>query len=257
MSKLKIILVSKYPRLDVLDWKKTLVDKVLESDFSLSIVYSCTDLRSYIKEGIRRYETDFLSELLKIIRGKFRRHGTSSNVYGKQLLSEYAKQRNILVYSVKEINSRESLELISKISPDIAILSGSEIIRKSFLDIPKIGTINPHFAILPKYRGMSTIEWSIFHGDEVGISVHFVEPRIDMGDILNQDTVSIEKGDTPQDIREKIRYRSVDLLIRTCLELREGRISPIKQKPEDGKQFFKIHPELKKIAEGKLHQYYD
>ncbi len=257
MSKLKIILVSKYPKLDVLDWKKTLVDKLLESDFSLSIVYSCTDLRSYIKEGARRYETEFLGELMKIIRGRFRRHGTSSNIYGKQVLSEYAKQKNIPVYSVKRINSRESLELISKIGPDIAILSGSEIIKKDFLNIPKIGTINPHFAMLPKYRGMSVIEWSIFHGDEVGASVHFVEPRIDMGDILNQDTVSIEKGDTIQDIREKIRYKSVDLLTKTCLELREGGTSSAKQKPENGKQFFKIHPELQKIAEGKLHQYHD
>jgi methionyl-tRNA formyltransferase len=257
MSKLNVILVSRFPKLDVLDWKKDLIDRLSENDFSLSIIYSCTDFRSYAREGIRRYGTDFLHELAKIIGSRFRRGKSSPGIYGNQTLSQYARQRNIPVYFVRQINSRESYETLSGIGPDIAILLGAEIVRKEFLNIPRLGTINPHFALLPKYRGMSTIEWSIFHGDKVGTTIHFVEPRIDTGDILNQGAVDIEKRDILKGIREKVRQKSVELLTKTCLELMENRASPIKQRVEDGKQFFVMHPEIREIVEKKLCQNHD
>ena len=76
------------------------------------------------------------------------------------------------------------LARLREIAPDAILLAGADIVPPAVLEIPKLGTINGHYGLLPRYRGMNVTEWSIYHDDPVGVSVHLVDSGIDTGPIV-------------------------------------------------------------------------
>ncbi len=86
---------------------------------------------------------------------------------------------------------------IKKIEPDLMIfIAYPEIIKLSILGIPKIGAVNLHTSILPKYRGRHPVNWAIINGErEMGITVHFMNENIDDGDIVLQDSIEFARDD--------------------------------------------------------------
>ena len=78
---------------------------------------------------------------------------------------------------------------IKKLSPDIIIVSSfNQIIPKPIISIPKLGVINIHPSLLPKYRGATPTVWALMNGEkETGVTIHFIEDeRIDNGNIITQ-----------------------------------------------------------------------
>ena len=68
----------------------------------------------------------------------------------------------------------------------------------------KVAVLNAHPGLLPKYRGVDVIAWALLNGDPVGVTVHRVDAGIDTGDIILQDSVSLENGDTMASLRRKV-----------------------------------------------------
>ena len=72
-------------------------------------------------------------------------------------------------------------------------LYGTNIIRKAVFQIPKLGSINIHQGLAPIYRGGPTVFWELFNDEkEIGITVHFVAPKVDTGDLILQNTLPLE-----------------------------------------------------------------
>ncbi len=109
----------------------------------------------------------------------------------------YAKSQGIPVWDIKTPNSKKFREELKAIEPDVIINQSQSIIKKDLLDIPKIGVINRHNALLPKNRGRLTPFWVLYKGEkETGVSIHFVEEGIDSGDIIVQKKYAISPKDT-------------------------------------------------------------
>jgi methionyl-tRNA formyltransferase len=88
-------------------------------------------------------------------------------------------------------------------------------IPKEILDIPTYGSINIHFAALPKYRGANPIQWAIINGEiENGITIHYMNEKIDSGNIISQRLVPIEFTDTWIDVIFKC-FKSCDEMLYT------------------------------------------
>jgi methionyl-tRNA formyltransferase len=141
---------------------------------------------------------------------------------------------------------------LRSIKPDLIIYAGGGIVKKELLKVPRIGILNAHMGLLPRYRGMNVLEWSLFNNDPIGITIHFMDRGIDTGDILLKKTIPIEKGDTIKSLRSKSQPISVGALAEVVNKLENGVIQPIKQKKEDGKQYFVMHKRLKNLVEEKL-----
>lgn len=110
---------------------------------------------------------------------------------------ELVAKKNSIPYSiVSEINSPSSLSLIRAECPDLIFSAHfQQLLRKELLNIPKIGCINLHPSLLPKYRGMSPQHWPIINGDhETGVSIHFTNEGVDTGNLVAQKKLTI-----PQD----------------------------------------------------------
>jgi methionyl-tRNA formyltransferase len=120
------------------------------------------------------------------------------------------------------------------------------------LMVPRLGTINAHYGLLPAYRGMNVTEWSVSRGDPVGVTVHFVDEGVDTGPILAREEIAIDPGDTLATLRRKHQDIAARLLVRTTLELRDGTARAAAQELDQGRQYYRMHPALRRAAEARL-----
>ena len=120
-------------------------------------------------------------------------------------LDEIAAFYKLPVAKVQNVNDAESEAALRGWAPDLAIVVGGRIVKPNILGIPKLGVLNKHSAILPKHRGLSGEYWCLYHEDfdHLGVTVHFVDPGLDSGNILVQKKLVFEKGDTPASLRFK------------------------------------------------------
>jgi methionyl-tRNA formyltransferase len=110
---------------------------------------------------------------------------------------EFAKKRNISTWKIKSPNNKLFLEQLQIIKPDIIINQSQSILKKALLEIPSIGVINRHNALLPKNRGRLTPFWVLYKKEkETGVSIHFLEESLDSGDIIVQEKFKVSPNET-------------------------------------------------------------
>ena len=94
------------------------------------------------------------------------------------LVIDYARGKGIKTCKVENPNSKKFLNKLSELNPDVIINQSQSIIKEGLLQLPKIGVINRHNALLPKNRGRLTPFWVLYKGEkESGVSIHFMKLR--------------------------------------------------------------------------------
>ena len=129
-------------------------------------------------------------------------------------VAELAASRNIPVYAPEDINHPLWVKKIREIAPDIIFsFYYRNLIRPPILDIPTTGCLNLHGSFLPKYRGRSPINWVLVNCEkETGVTLHYMTPRPDDGDILCQKSIEISDGDTARSLHEKAAKTTSEML---------------------------------------------
>lgn len=134
---------------------------------------------------------------------------------------DFAKENDIPVYKVTSLHNREIIDRLRALNIDVIINQSQSIIKKDLLDIPNIGVINRHNALLPKNRGRLTPFWVLYKGEnETGVSIHFVNEAIDAGPIIVQESYPIASKDNFNTIVEN-NYRIAPQAILRALEKME------------------------------------
>jgi methionyl-tRNA formyltransferase len=100
-------------------------------------------------------------------------------------------------------NGRRSVELLRSLAPDLLVLAGARILSDTILAVPTLGALNAHPAHLPGPRGTGVVGRSILGSLPVTVTVHFVAPELDAGDVVERRLVPIEPGDTLADIQQR------------------------------------------------------
>jgi methionyl-tRNA formyltransferase len=127
----------------------------------------------------------------------FLRYGVEfflSKLNKNKSVSYILDSNNILILRLNSsINSKESLQTISELKPDLLIsVAGNEIFKRPLIDLAPKGCLNLHTALLPKYRGLMPSFWVLKNNeDRTGVSVFFVDEGIDSGPILVQKELKI------------------------------------------------------------------
>jgi methionyl-tRNA formyltransferase len=156
------------------------------------------------------------------------------------------------VVLVDSHNSPACVESVKKLRPDVIVLRGCGIIKKPILEVPTKGTINPHYAVLPTFRGMDVTEWAALLGAPVAVSVHFVDEGVDTGAVLAERRIAVERGDTLGALRDKSAAAAVDLLTEVVGQLEAGTTQPVRHQKGEGRQYFVMHPRLRQLANERL-----
>jgi len=96
------------------------------------------------------------------------------------------------------------------------VVAYGKIIPENILNIPKLGSINIHYSLLPKYRGASPVESAILNGDtETGVTIQKMKYEIDSGNIIMQEKVNIFPDEKAQDLRKRLIKIGGELLVKT------------------------------------------
>ena len=158
---------------------------------------------------------------------------------------------------VKDHNNPAAQGLLREWRPDAVAFTGGGLVRRAVLDIPRIGVINCHLGLLPRYRGMDVVEWPVLehtNGEPpaVGLTVHLMDPGVDTGPVLLQRRLDLRPGDTFASIRTRIEPLMVKMMLKAIRGLRDGTLSPAAQRVDDGRQYFVLHPRMYAYAESRL-----
>jgi methionyl-tRNA formyltransferase len=154
----------------------------------------------------------------------------------------------IPVSQPRRLNS-ETLETLQTWKPHvIVVVAFGQILRQTVLDLPEYGCVNVHASLLPRWRGAAPINAAIFHGDsESGVTIMKMDPGIDTGPILAQQSESIRPDDTAWALSARLAVLGASLLVGTLPGYLAGAIQPHPQ-PKEGATYA---PMLKK-ADGRL-----
>ncbi len=125
---------------------------------------------------------------------------------GSSEVTDTAKKLGIPVIKAADVNDKEFLENLKVLKPDLTLcLFANQMLKKQVISIPKLGTLNAHGSLLPKYRGAAQYFWYLFNGDKKGgVTVHYMDEGLDTGDIVLQKEFDIKKDDSMLSLHIKI-----------------------------------------------------
>ena len=148
-------------------------------------------------------------------------------------IKKLALENDILILQPEKI--RDSYEEIFELEPNIIITCAyGQILPKELLDYPKYGCINVHASLLPKLRGGAPIHRAIMEGyNKTGITIMYMAPGMDDGDIITQSEVEITDTDTASTLSNKLSKLGSKLLLDTLPSILEETNTRIEQNPDE------------------------
>ncbi len=161
----------------------------------------------------------------------------------------YALEHDIPVFQFEKIRLPEGVAALKDFAPDLMVTAAfGQLLSAENLAIPRLGCINVHGSLLPKYRGAAPIQWAIIDGEtETGVTTMMTAIGMDTGDILLVDQIAIDPDETAGELFERMAVLGAETLRRTISALEAGTLIRI---PQDESQATKC-PMLKK-EHGKL-----
>lgn len=190
--------------------------------------------------GTPDFTVDFLETLKKggfcpslVITNADRPSGRGM-VLTSPLPKKWADENNIKVLQpeIRQLADNDILfEELSKESWDLfVVIAYGKIIPEKIINLPKFGTINLHYSLLPKYRGATPVESAILNGDKIsGITIQKMRYKLDTGPIIFQEEMPIEITDTTLTLREKMNVRAQEILPEIIKNIFENKIQEIEQ----------------------------
>ena len=160
-------------------------------------------------------------------------------------VKEYALAHNLKIY--QPVHIKEEYENLIALNADLIVTAAyGQFVGTKLLHSPKYKSINCHASLLPKYRGGAPIHEAIKNGEEyTGVSIMYMEKKMDAGDILATVKVKIEEEDNCGTMFEKLSAAATSLLMETIPNLVEGKIKPIPQNEEEATFAYNITNEEK------------
>ncbi len=155
-----------------------------------------------------------------------------------------ATEHGTPIYDPESINTPAAREELARHNPDLLIVADyGQILKPETLAVARLGGINLHGSLLPKYRGAAPINWAIYNGErETGVTVIHMTPQIDAGPCLAQAATTIDPDENAVELETRLAELGAPLLVQTIEALLSGRTTSI---PQD-KSLTTKAPRLKK-----------
>lgn len=157
-----------------------------------------------------------------------------------------AQELGLNIAQPETVNTLEFLEQLQSIAPDVVVVVAfGQILSKGVLDAPKLGCVNVHASLLPKYRGAAPIQHTLMNGETVtGITTLYMTEQLDAGDVLLQKRIAILPEDTYGTLYNKLAVLGAETLVETAARLERGETQGIPQNHAEATRA----PSLKKDA---------
>ncbi len=149
----------------------------------------------------------------------------------KSLLPPIAEQHGTPVVAPEDVNDTASRAQLAAWNADLHVVCDyGQILSIATLATARLGGINLHGSLLPKYRGAAPVHWAIYHGEtETGVTVIHMTPRLDAGPCIGQVMTPIGSDETTADVEARLAQLGAPLVCRCIEQLAAGRVEAIRQ----------------------------
>lgn len=146
-------------------------------------------------------------------------------------VKEYALSAELPVFQPAKLRDGEALEVLQGLNPElIAVAAYGKILPVDILELPRLGCVNVHSSLLPKYRGAAPINWAILNGEnETGVTIMYMAEGMDTGDILAQRTTPIGIDENAAQLFYRLAQMGAELLTETVAQIGAGMAKAVPQ----------------------------
>ncbi len=146
-------------------------------------------------------------------------------------VKECACTHGIPVYQPRTLRDGEALELLRRLEPDLIVVAAyGKIFPREILELPRLGCVNIHSSLLPKYRGAAPINWAILNGEErTGVTLMYMAEGLDTGDMLASAETEIDLAEDAAQLHDRLAQMGARLLTDTLPALENGTARAVPQ----------------------------
>jgi hypothetical protein len=204
----------------------------------------------------RRMRSDGVTRTIRnaLLQRLRRASGAGSESTAITDVAAFCEANGIPILRVGSLSHPDAVASVKSLEPDVLVHAGAGILRSELLATARLGTLNAHMGILPRYRGMNVSEWACLEGNPVGCTVHLVNAGIDTGDIVAIREVATASAHTIEELRNLVDEAQIALLGEVLHFVVDTGCLPATrpQTADEGRQYFRMHPDLKSVLESKL-----
>ena len=187
-------------------------------------------------------------EILAVVTNPDRPKGRGMKMVASPV-KEFAVSKELKIYQPEKVRKNiEFIEEIKALEPDvICVVAYGKILPKEILEIPKLGCINVHGSLLPKYRGAAPIQRAVINGEKVtGVTTMYMDVGMDTGDMILKEETEIAPDETTGELWDRLAKIGAELLVKT-LEQIENKTAPSIPQGEDFSMAPMLDKEMSKI----------
>ncbi|MEO1023047.1 MAG: methionyl-tRNA formyltransferase [Bacteroidota bacterium] len=141
-----------------------------------------------------------------------------------------AQELNLPVIEVDDLKSDAFAQQLQQLNADLFVVVAFRILPVSVLQIPRIGSVNLHASLLPKYRGAAPIHWAIMNGEqETGCTIFFLDEKVDTGNIILQQKTTIDDDETTGELYARLSTLGSEALLTALDHIEDNTAVPIPQ----------------------------
>ena len=146
-------------------------------------------------------------------------------------VKECALALGLRVFQPAKMRDGEAMGILQELNPDlIAVAAYGKILPTDILNLPRLGCVNVHSSLLPRYRGAAPINWAILNGeDETGVTIQYMAEGVDEGDVLAQAKTPIDLNENAAQLYGRLAQMGAGLLVETVKELEAGAAKGVPQ----------------------------
>jgi methionyl-tRNA formyltransferase len=164
-------------------------------------------------------------------------------------MRDVALAHGLPIHEPESVNEPRARAVLASYRPDVLVVCDyGQILANDTLDVARLGGINLHASLLPKYRGAAPINWAIYHGEkETGVTVIHMTPRVDAGPAIAQAATPIGAEETAAELEPRLAELGAPLVVESLDALESGTARAIEQDPTRASRAPRLKKELGQV----------
>ena len=159
-------------------------------------------------------------------------------------VKKYATLISLPIFQPTNLKNEAFNKDLKALKADLQIVVAFRMLPKIVWQMPKYGTFNLHASLLPAYRGAAPIHWAIINGEtKTGVTTFFIDDKIDTGEIILQEEMTIQNNETVGTLHDKLMYLGSNLVATTVDLISTEKVITTKQPNLEEKTASKLNPE--------------
>lgn len=164
-------------------------------------------------------------------------------------VKKFAKKHDLPVLQPTNLKDEDFLNELKALKANLQVVVAFRMLPREVWQMPEYGTFNLHASLLPEYRGAAPINWAIINGEsKTGVTTFFIDDKIDTGEIILQQEVTISANENAGRLHDKLMHLGADVILKTVQLIEIDKAEPVKQNAQGPlKPAPKIHKETCRI----------